>query len=265
MEKYPLAAILLIVGVVAGFGTGFLLYSGPHTPTTTIMTELKTRGYMLVGTNTPYPPFEVYNTTTQKYEGFEIELMVRVAATMNLTVHWNDMNFDALVGACKAGTVDVICAAMFLTSERAGQLAASVPYLSMNEVVVVKNSSGLTITKLADLSGKIVGVQTGTVEDSELNATNAAGGTIDIRRYARADLMFTDLNSNTLDALYIDEPVYVAYSKIYTMKTILTTEAPPIVAYVRPDGLDLLGAMNLAIYALEANGTIAAMITHYFG
>jgi ABC-type amino acid transport substrate-binding protein len=263
VEKYPLAAILLIVGVVAGFGTGFLLYSGPHA--TTVMTQLKTRGYMLVGTNTPYPPFEIYNTTTQKYEGFEIELMERVAATMNLTVHWNDMNFDALVGACKAGTVDVICAAMFLTSERAGQLAASVPYLSMNEVVVVKNSSSLTITKLENLNGKIVGVQTGTVEDTELTDINTAGGTIDIREYARADLMFVDLSSGTLDALYIDEPVYVVYGKVYTLKTIFTVEAPPIVAYVRPDGLDLLGSINLALYALEANGTISAMITHYFG
>jgi len=260
VEKYPLAAILLIVGVVVGFGTGYVMYSGHPT---SIMASITPRHYILVGTNTPYPPFEVYNATTQVFSGFEIELMERVAAYWNLTVVWNDMNFDALVGACKAGTVDVICAAMFLTPQRAGELAASTPYLSMNEVVVVKNASSLTITKLEDLNNKTVGVQTGTVEDGELTDINTAGGTIDLHRYTSADLMFTDLNAGTLDALYIDEPVYVVYNKIYTLKTIFTVEAPPICAYVRPDGLDLLGSINLALYALEANGTISAMVTKY--
>jgi len=261
VEKYPLAAILLIVGVVLGFGTGYVMYSGHPT---SIMASITARGYILVGTNTPYPPFEVYNATTHVFSGFEIELMERVAAYMGLTVQWNDMAFDALVGACKAGTVDVICAAMFLTPQRAGELAASTPYLSMNEVVVVKNSSSLTISNLTeDLNGKIVGVQTGTVEDGELTAINSAGGTIDLRRYTSADLMFTDLNADTLDALYIDEPVYAVYNTIYTLKTIFTVEAPPICAYARPDGLDLLGSINLALYALEANGTISAMVTKY--
>jgi polar amino acid transport system substrate-binding protein len=263
VEKYPLAGLLLIVGVIAGFGAGYALYSGP--PATTIMTQIHSRGYIIVGTNTPYPPFEIYNTTTHLYEGFEIELMERVAAYMNVTVQWNDMSFDALVGACKAGTVDMIAAAMFLEPDRAGQLPSTTPYYSMNEVVVVKNSSSLTIGNLTDLNGKIVGVQTGTVEDTELSAINTGGGTIDIRRYARADLLFADLNTGTLDAMYIDEPVYVVYGTVYNLKTIFTTEAPPIVAYLRPDGLDLLGEVNLALYALEANGTIAAMVIHYFG
>ncbi|MEM2142717.1 MAG: ABC transporter substrate-binding protein [Candidatus Thorarchaeota archaeon] len=255
-------ALVLVIGIVVGLGAGFVVFGGPRS--TAIMESIQARGYILVGTNTPYPPFEIYNSTSQKFEGFEIELMERVAHQLGLTVQWRDMDFGALIGACRGGTVDVIIAALFLDPERTRQIPATMPYLSMDEVVVVKNASTLTISALSDLNGKVVGVQTGTVEDQELTEINDAGGTIDIRRYAAADLMFQDLDSGILDALYIDEPVFKVYSKVYSIKTIFAVEAPPVCAYVRPDGTDLLGAINLVLYKLLVNGTITSLIDKYF-
>ncbi len=62
-----------------------------------------------------------------------------IADHLGVTVTWNDMDFDALIGACTAGTIDMIAAAMFVTPVRAAQLAHSVPYIRTNEVVVVKS------------------------------------------------------------------------------------------------------------------------------
>lgn len=257
---------MLVIGLVVGFGIGMVVPTETIVPQTTLLEQIQNRGYIIVGTSSDYPPFEIYNTTTEEYEGFDIDLVNGIARQIGVSVQWQDMAFGSLVGACQAGTVDMLAAAMFITPERAEQLAYSLPYIVVNQVVVVKGDSTLTIDELSDLDGQTVGVQTGTTEDDTLTDLNDQDGiSIDIVRFARADAMMTDLDSGALDAVFIDEPVFQVYQTIYGLKKILTEPSPPTGFYCRYDSEALLEEIDTYIMTIQSNGTLDTLIEKWFG
>jgi ABC-type amino acid transport substrate-binding protein len=258
-----LIAIVLIIGIVVGFSAGFLTPGLlPRPPTTSWVTVIQQRGYIIIGTSSDWPPFEIMNTTSHQLEGFDIDLCGLIATYLGVPIQWSDMSFDNLIGACKAGQIDMIAAAMFIEPARAAQLAFSVSYIRVNEVVIVKNASSLTISTLTDLEGKAVGVQTGTAEDYEL--TDAINDTW-ITRYDRADVLMANLIAGAIDAAYVDEPVFTIYAKTYALKVIYTVPAPPVALWCRWENPELLTAVNTVITNAYSDGTLDALVLKWFG
>lgn len=266
MENQGTIAAFLIVGLVIGLGVGYILpgLMAPPAETPDLLTTIQTRGYMVVGTSSGFYPFEMVNVTTSELYGFDIELAEYVADELGVTIQWQDMDFGVLVGACTGGTIDMIAAATFITPERNDELLPSVWYLRANMVIIVKNSSVLTVSSYDDLDGLTVGVQTGTAEDFELLDHNDAGGTIDLQEYPYLENMFSDLNSGLLDAIYIDEPVLGQYSALYDLKVVYTVLAPPMAFYVNYGNPDFYRAVNNAMAKAFETGFVDDLILEYF-
>jgi polar amino acid transport system substrate-binding protein len=252
-------ALMLIFGLIIGSGLGYFV---PRLTQADDYDRIMARGTIIVGTNSGWPPFEMFNTTTSKLYGFDIDLAELVADYLNVTVEWIDMDFGALIGACQAGTIDMVASATFITAERCAVLQPLVWYIRTNEVVVVRANSTLVIGNLTDLVGYDVGVQTGTVEDEELSAILNA---TDLHRYPLTETMFQDLNSGALDAVYVDEPIVGLYGTVYSIKIIFTVTAPPTAFYIRYGSNRLSAAINSAIAEGFANGKVDALIAKWFG
>jgi len=257
--KTVIMAAMLIVGVVVGFGIGYLAPS--FVPQTDDYDVIKARGTIIVGTNSGWPPFEIFNETTSQLEGFDIDLAELVADYLNVTVEWVDMDFGALIGACQAGTIDMVASATFITAERCAVLQPVTWYIRTNEVIVVKSNSTLVIDNLTDLVGMDVGVQTGTVEDEEVS--DIAG--INVVRYPLVETMFQDMDAGVLDCVYVDEPIVGLYSTVYSIKIIFTVTAPPTAFYIRYGSDRLAAAINSAIALGFQDGTVDALIAKWFG
>lgn len=251
----------LVIGLVVGFGIGFLMPS-LVTPVDDYDT-IQARGTIVVGTNTNWPPFEIFNTTTNQLEGFDIDLAEYCADALGVDVEWIDMDFDNLVGACQTGTIDMIASATFITAARCDVLQPLTWYIRTNEVIVTKSNSTLSITGLDDLVGENVGVQTGTVEDEELSDITGMEATL--TRYPVVETMFAALDDGTLDAIYVDEPIVGLYSSVYSVKIIFTVTAPPTAFYIRYGSDRLAGALNAAIADGFADGSVDALIAKWFG
>ncbi len=254
---------MLIIGLIIGFAVGYF------TPTLIASDDydvITARGTIRVGTNSGWPPFEMFNTTTNQLEGFDIDLAELVADYLNVTVEWLDMDFDALIGACQAGTIDMVASATFITAARCEVLQPLCWYIRTNEVIVVLANSTLDvgdITDLSDLVGLDVGVQTATVEDEELSAITGMETTL--HRYPVVETMFQALGSGALDAVYVDEPIVGLYSTVYSLKIIFTVTAPPTAFYIRYGSDRLSAAINSAIAEGFADGTVDALIAKWFG
>lgn len=258
-------AVYLIIGIIIGFGLGWFTPSLITPTEVDLIPTIQARGQLIIGTEAGFPPFEMYNTTSGEYYGFDIDLANMIADYLNVTLVVQDMAFDLLVGACQAGTVDMLVAAMFLTAARARQLAFSNPYITTTEVVAVNASNPLEIDSLEDLEGLHVGVQTGTVEDEELTALIDEGVGIIKHTYASAALCFADLNAGLLDAVFFDKPVVEVYAKIYPIRSIFEIPAPPTVFYVRWQNMDLLEVINTVIDTAIMDGTMDTLIAEWFG
>jgi len=254
-----MVVLVLIVGLAVGLGVGYFVpgLAAPQDDYDVIIA----RGSIVVGTNSGWPPFEMVNTTTNELEGFDIDLAEMVADYMGVTVDWIDMDFDALVAACQTGTIDMIASATFITPERCAVLEPLCWYIRTNEVIVVNSDSNLTIDTLDDLVGMDVGVQTGTTEDEALSDISG----VVLHRYPLVETMFQDLDSDTLDAVFVDEPIVGLYGTVYDIKIIFTRNAPPTAFYIRYGSPRLSGAINSAISLAFADGTLDDLISEWFG
>ena len=263
-----IAAIMLIVGLGIGLGGGYFYgygigYEAGYEPPADPVDDYDTiiaAGTIKVGTNSGWPPFEMVNTTTGELEGFDIDLAELCADYLGVTVTWIDMDFDALIGACETGTIDMIASATFITAARCEVLEPLCWYIRTNEVVVTLMDSTLEIDSLDDLVGYDVGVQTGTTEDEGLSDIDG----VILHRYPVVETMFQDLDSGVLDAVFVDEPIVGLYGEIYSLKIIFTNPAPPTAFYIRYGNPKLSGALNSAIAEAFADGSLDALIEKWF-
>lgn len=263
MRKTP-AILGMIICLAAGFGLGWGIPALISTlPGQTLVDKIQARGTFIVGTSSDWPPFEIYNITTSEYEGFDIDLADMIAAELGVTVTWSDMDFDSLIGACTAGTIDMIAAAMMVTADRAEVLAHSVPYIRVNQVVIVNGSSSLTITDLAELTDYQVGAQVGTTEYDELIDLGMTDG-VNLTGYAKADVMIAALVSGAIEAAYVDEPVFTVWAKSESLKIIYTVPAEPTALWCRWEEPELMQVINKVILEAYADGSMDTLIAKWF-
>lgn len=75
------------------------------------LAEVAQRGYLVVGLDASYPPFEVV-AAGGEMEGLDVDLARMLAADMGLGVEFRNISFDGLYDALAAGQVDAIISAL---------------------------------------------------------------------------------------------------------------------------------------------------------
>ncbi|MFX0208696.1 MAG: transporter substrate-binding domain-containing protein, partial [Candidatus Hodarchaeota archaeon] len=241
-----------------GLLTGVVFLAPP--PPASLLCQIQSRGYILVGTSADYPPFEDYDATTDEFFGFDIDLSQMIADALGVTLEMQDMDFDALIGACAAGTIDMVAAAMTYTAERAAQLAASEVYITVTQVVIVRGDSTLTISDLSDLSGYDVGCQSGTVMQDELEDAGLTPTT-----FPRADVLIQSLVVGDIDAAYVDGPIFDTWSKTEDLKVIYSTDSEPLVLWCPIGEPELLAMIDKVILDAFEDGTMDDLYIEWFG
>lgn len=148
--------------VLTGCGNG----SGTATPGN----EEKNKT-LTVLTSSGYPPYET-RTTEGELVGFDVELTEMIAENLGYTVKWEDMDFNALIGAVNAGKGDMVAAGLSPTKERKQGADLSDSYYTSNEetanfVLTLKDGD---IKETKDIKGKKAGIQIGTIQEAAVNA-----------------------------------------------------------------------------------------------
>lgn len=266
--KREFAVLGIILGVVGGFFMGWLIPAFVSNVTgSNLVDRIVNRGYIIIGTSADYPPFEDYYTNNDTYYGFDIDLCEIIAAELGVTIQWRDMDFDSLIGACRGGTIDMVAAAMTYTTDRAQKLAASLAYINISQVVIVNETTSLSISSLSDLTALgpgEVGAQSGTTLYQDL--IDAGLLPADITPYFRADIMMQDLaETGAITAAYVDEPLYSAWSNVYNLTMIYTSGTEQFSLWCRHRSADLLWVINQAIHNSFIDGSMFDLYNKWFG
>lgn len=153
-----IVAVVAVVVFVAGFFGG--IFAGP------VLFPPAAPGTLLVGTNTPFTPFE-YRDAEGELVGFTIDLVEEIGLRAGKTIVWSDYtDWTVLLVAGKEGTVDMIASSMTITAERDLVYDFSTSYYSANQAVLVHEDSTFTCAdkecSATDVQGKSYAVQTGT-------------------------------------------------------------------------------------------------------
>ena len=267
--------VLLILLVVAALilGCAQPQEKPKATPTATVApTEkpysLVTPGYLTVGSDITYPPFEYTDEKTGKYAGFDIDLMTEIAKRMGLEVKFVNTAWDGIIPGLVAKKYDVICSAMTITEERAKQVDFSDPYFEAKQVIITRVDSD--IKDVQDLEGKIVAVQQGTTGDfAAQRLIDEKGIKFEIKRFDATPEALMAIQKGDADAAIIDN--FVAYlavkenSDIY--KVVESKEFAPEYygIAVNKDNPGLLEKINEVLKEIKQDGTYDKIYNKWFG
>ncbi|MEE9174178.1 MAG: transporter substrate-binding domain-containing protein, partial [Thermoplasmata archaeon] len=130
-----IAVVLLVVGFVGGIFAGPLILA----PTAPVLGDS-----IVVGTNTPFAPFESRDEDGNLV-GFTIELVEEIGSRIGKTIVWSDYtDWDTLLAAGEVGAVNMIASSMTITAARDEVYDFSTSYYSANQAVLVHTTSTLT-------------------------------------------------------------------------------------------------------------------------
>jgi ABC-type amino acid transport substrate-binding protein len=265
MTMYALVAIMLVVGLVAGYAIGASL-AQPQQENDDL-DKILARGSLIVASDTTWPPFEIFNATSGHYEGVDIEFAQRIADELGVELEIKALGWDAVLAAAQTGQADISISSITITPERAESVDFSNPYYSANQAILVKTSSD--INSLGDLDGKKIGCQMTTTGAIWVNEHLVANGNIsesNLIQYPDIPSAVASLDQGTVDAVICDTPVAVAYSKdtSYTFKVafdIYTNEDYGVMIAKGNEALKF--EINRIIAEMKADGSLNAILVKW--
>ncbi len=236
------------------------------TPTVTPPNDLITPGTLTVGSDTTYPPQEYIDTTTGKAVGFDIDLITDIAQRMGLKVNVVTTGFNTIIDSLVAKRFDVVISAVTINPDRQKKVDF-VPYFNAGESLLVAKGNPKNITAITGACGLKVGVQNGTVEQSDAQAASTAcqkagkpAITLTVLQDQTAVVQL--LATNRVDATYQDSPVtdyYILQNPgQFQVGGDVVNAAPEGIA-VRKGDSSMLNAVQTAFNQLKAAGTYDAL------
>jgi len=265
--------VLLLVGALLVL-TLLLAACGSTTTTTTTTTpggtptpDLKVPGVLTVGSDTTYPPQESIDTATNKAVGFDVDLITAIAKNMGLQANVVTTKFDTIIDDLNNKRFDVVISAVSVTPDRQKKVDF-VPYFNAGESLLVQAGNPKNIKGLSDLCGQSVGVQTGTIEQADLQtASNACktAGKPEIKMVVLQDqtAVIQLLANQRVVATYQDSPVTDYYNKLHPGQfavggSVINAGLEGIV--IRKNDAPMFNAVKAAFDKLKADGTYSQLI-----
>jgi polar amino acid transport system substrate-binding protein len=176
-----LAASLIAVLAIAGCGSS-KSSTGTSTGTATGVTipvpavdstiagqvpsAIKSKGTLDVGTEAQYAPNEFVAPDGHTIIGMDPDLVSALATVMGLKAVFHNATFESIIPGIQAGRYDAGASSFTDTKEREKSVDF-VTYFKAGISFYAKSSSNPGVTTIADLCGKTVAVEKGTVEQEE--------------------------------------------------------------------------------------------------
>lgn len=217
------------------------------------------------GFDLDYPPYSFINEDGTM-GGFDVELCQAMCEHLGWEYQAVPFNWDAKDAELNAGSCDCIWSG-FTMNGREDDYCWSKAYSDNTQMIMVKADSG--ITKLADLAGKTVGVQTAT---SAYDLLNDDEGKADLCKtfaslevYETYTVAFNDLKAGAIDAIAIDvtsgQYLMSNSEEFCFLDEMLGSEQYGI--GFRKDDTELRDTVNKALDELVADGTYAKIGEKY--
>lgn len=144
--------------------------------------EVKEGNTLVVGMEAAYAPYNWTTTTETEFtmplhgqagafvDGYDVVIAKKIAEELGLKLVIKAIDWDGLIPALQAGTIDVIIAGMSPTAVRKETVNFSSEYYRASQVMVVRTDSKYAnATSISEFSGAEVIAQLGTLQDDLVN------------------------------------------------------------------------------------------------
>ncbi len=213
---------------------------------------------LVVASDLANPPFAAVDPEGVPF-GRDVEMMQMLGGLLKRPIEWRRMDFDQLLRAAETSSVDVVCATVGITPERAERVAFTYPYFETRITALVRVGDGEP-TSLDDLSGRRVSAGSGTTSERALQ--HRLPDSVAVLENGKGLSTFERLTSGDVDAAIMDAPAadrLVAESggRLMRIAQDITIERYALV--VPLDRPELLAELNQALQRLERFGSLESL------
>ncbi|MBR3008441.1 MAG: basic amino acid ABC transporter substrate-binding protein [Stomatobaculum sp.] len=222
--------------------------------------ELETvqKGKLVMVTNAEFPPYEFHDQNA--IVGIDVEIAGAIAEQLGLELEIEDIAFDSIIPEIVSGKADIGAAGMTVTEDRKQNVDFSDTYAHATQVIIVKEDS--EIKGVADLEGKVMGVQQGTTGDIYVSGDY---GDAAVERYAKGMEAVQALAQGKVDAVVIDgEPAKQYIKEVEGLKIIdeSYTDEDYAIA-IKKGNTAMVEAVNAALAELKSEGKLDEIVAKY--
>jgi polar amino acid transport system substrate-binding protein len=214
-------------------------------------------GTLTLGSDIAYAPMEFVDDNGDNV-GMDIDLANAIGEVLGVEVEFQNATFDGLIPALLANRYDGLMSSMTHTSERDEQVDF-IDYFNAGSGIIVPTGNPDGIQGSADLCGKKVAVQEGTIQVDALEQQSATcDQAIEILRFPTDPEAVQTLLAGQADAEIADFPVaaYSASQSNGDLEIVPNQIDPaPYGIAVRPDSDDLEDVLQQAFDQVKEDGT----------
>ena len=224
----------------------------------------KQRGTLIVALEGAWSPW-CYHDDTDTLVGYDVEVSRAIAQYMGLEPEYVEGEWDGLFAGLEAGRYDIVCNGVEVTEERAKSYDFSEPYAYIHTALAVRADDD-SITCFEDLAGKTTA---NSIASTYMTLAESYGA--EVLGVDTLDETIQMLLAGRVDATLNADVSFYDYLNVHpdaAFKLVAETEeASHVCIPVKNDGSadTLLAAVNEAIDALRADGTLAEISEKYFG
>lgn len=261
-----------------------------------LLADIQARGVLRISTDPAYPPQSELvadaqrpadtkctgeERTASELTGFDIDTAAAIAAALGVEPCFVTPDWTLITGGSWAGRWDLSVGSMTITPERMTKLYFAQPYYTTPAAFFV-HEANMTFTAPADLSGRKVGACAGCTYESYLDGSLAIPG--ETIEFVVTGVEFTgyDTDTSALQDLALGDGV-----RLDGVLTALPTGAgfiadgnplkqlgePVYFEYLAPaidkasplDTASFRAAVDAAVQALHADGTLKQLAEQYYG
>jgi polar amino acid transport system substrate-binding protein len=205
--------------------------------------------YMFVDSNDP-----------TKFQGFEYDIMLKLAEKMGRKLVFIQNEWESLVPGLERGDYDIAANGIEITPEREEQVLFTIPYYSTFEQLVVA-SKNTQINSLADVNGHKIGTLKASLAQYILEKQTKAN----IVYYEEESSGYQDVASDRIDGFFVDYPIALYYA---APNVKLKSVGPPVgkLTYgiaVSQKHPELVVELNKGIKALYDSGDLEKILAKW--
>ncbi len=250
--------VLLIIFSVAACGSK----TTPEEETKDLLTTIKERGYIIVGTEGTYAP-KTFHDENDKLIGYDVEIAACIAKHLGVEVQYYEAGFSSLFAALDAKQIDIIVNEVSYSDERAEKYDFTVAYCAESAGILVRADYD-EIKSFDDVKGKVAANEAtsswGRFAESlgaTLDPVEKMGDSIQEVLNGRADCT---LNAETALGYYLQT------NPEANAKLACSSEGKDLSQIPVLKGNEtLVEAINAALTEAKASGELTEISNKYFG
>ena len=222
---------------------------------------------IVVGLDDNFPPMGFKNEKNE-IVGFDIDMAKEAAKRLGRPVEFKAIDWSSKEAELKSGRIDVIWNGLNITEERKKNMLFSNPYMEAKQLIFIP--AGSPVKGQADLAGKVIGIQSASTAEQNLENDKAFAGPLkEVKKYRDCIAAMMDMEAGRVDAIITDEIVGRYYMEKKPGKFVaLEKPVGPIGNFgigFRLDDKALQGDIQKVLDEMKKDGTSAKISKQWFG